>query len=184
MSGFLTTFIELFKAGGILMYPLAALAFYLYFSGFEICFRMGRWNKICSNDSMFKCAYNDFVKYEFSDSSKIKNIDKIFAHLRLSLMSGIERRILTLKILSAVAPLIGLLGTVVGMMICIASAADSVRVADGISTALITTQAGLVVAIPAWIITMFATAQTQKLLINIARRESAMIKKEAADELA
>ena len=95
-------------------------------------------------------------------------------------MSGVERRLLSLKILSGTAPLIGLLGTVAGMMICISSAADSGSVADGISTALITTQAGLVAAIPAWIIAMFATAQTQKLLINLARRESAMIRREEA----
>jgi biopolymer transport protein ExbB len=82
-----------------------------------------------------------------------------------------------LKILSSVAPLIGLLGTVAGMMLSISSAADNAgNVADGISKALITTQAGLVVAIPSWIIAMVATSQMQTLLIKIAKRETAMIK--------
>ena len=178
MQEFLSTYAEVFRAGGFLMYPLALLAFYLYFSGFEICFRMARWNKICSRGELFGEAYAVFLNDEFPDSKNGADIGKVFAHLRLVLMSGVERRLLSLKILSGVAPLIGLLGTVAGMMICISSAADSVSVADGISTALITTQAGLVAAIPAWIIAMFATSQTQKLLINLARRESAMIKRE------
>ena len=180
MREFIYIYAEVFKAGGILMYPLALLAFYLYFSGFEICFRMARWNKICSDGKLFGEAYEEFLRDEFSNARERVDIGKAFSHLRLTLMSGVERRLLSLKILSGTAPLIGLLGTVAGMMICISSAADSGSVADGISTALITTQAGLVAAIPAWIIAMFATSQTQKLLINLARRESAMIRREEA----
>ena len=169
------------------MWPLAGLAVYMYWLGFEMCLRMRRWNKICASDALFEAAYADFVSQlkqvrqeEDNVSGALKGAGdeakEHFCALRRRLMSGTERRLSVLKILSGVAPLIGLLGTVCGMTISISSAAfDSSEVAAGISSALVTTQAGLVVAIPAWIIAMFASWQIQKLLINLARREAALI---------
>lgn len=65
----------------------------------------------------------------------------------------IESGLALLKIIAAVAPLMGLLGTVVGMIltfqaITIFGAGDPKNMASGISSALITTVLGLVVAIP------------------------------------
>lgn len=176
MDSFVKVFSEMFESGGILMYPLALLASYLYYTGFKIFFRLRAINKICLNDSLFASAYSKFVEAEFVGKAS-NDIKSVFTSLRLELLSGVERRLLMLKILSSVAPLIGLLGTVAGMMLSISSAADNAgNVADGISKALITTQAGLVVAIPSWIIAMVATSQMQTLLIKIAKRETAMIK--------
>lgn len=160
------------------MAPLAALAFYLYYLGFEICFRVMRLNRICADSRRFDAAFSAFSKSELSGMADGGDVKRIFSHLRMSLLSGIERRLFVLKMLSGVPTLIGLLGTVAGMMLSISSSAakDAGAVADGISVALITTQAGLTVAIPAWIIAMFASSQIQKLLIGIARRESALIK--------
>jgi biopolymer transport protein ExbB len=58
-----------------------------------------------------------------------------------------------LRALTIVAPLLGLLGTVMGMIVTFVAVSNSGgdtahRVADGVSRALITTQVGLVVAIP------------------------------------
>jgi len=65
----------------------------------------------------------------------------------------LRRDLVVLATLTVVAPLIGLLGTVVGMVetfqgVAGATGETTSRVADGISQALITTQFGLVVAIP------------------------------------
>ncbi len=64
-----------------------------------------------------------------------------------------RRDIVILGALTAVAPLLGLLGTVQGMIgtfsaVAQISGTTGVEVADGISQALITTQFGLVVAVP------------------------------------
>ncbi|HPY89975.1 MAG TPA: MotA/TolQ/ExbB proton channel family protein [Lentisphaeria bacterium] len=66
---------------------------------------------------------------------------------------SLENRISILAVLVAVAPLLGLLGTVVGMVdtfnaIAAHATANSSALAQGISKALITTQAGLAAAIP------------------------------------
>jgi len=82
-------------------------------------------------------------------------------------LSGLRRDLLLLGALTAAAPLVGLLGTVVGMMATFegvseqgSGAIDSV--AGGISTALLTTQFGLVVAIPG----VFGVARLQRLLVR------------------
>lgn len=69
------------------------------------------------------------------------------------LVDHLKRDFGVLKALTVVAPLLGLLGTVMGMIVTFVAVAGSGgdtahRVAEGVSRALITTQAGLVVAIP------------------------------------
>ncbi len=65
----------------------------------------------------------------------------------------LDRHVGTVLVLAAVAPLLGLLGTVMGMIgtfdaIARFGASDARAFAAGISEALITTQFGLIVAIP------------------------------------
>ncbi len=177
MQGFLTAFAETFRAGGVLMAPLALLAFYLYFSGIGVCVRLAKIKRICDSDGLFCAAFG-----EFSASRGLgRDAKAAFSRLRMELMAGVDRRILFLKVLSSAAPLIGLLGTVSGMCASIASAGDDPQgVADGISVALITTQAGLVVAIPSWIIAICASALSAKILAALSRRESVMIREEAS----
>lgn len=69
---------------------------------------------------------------------------------------GLQRGLPLIAIASATAPLLGLLGTVTGMMetfrlITVFGTGDAKSLASGISEALITTEFGLVVAIPALI---------------------------------
>ncbi|MCD6423273.1 MAG: MotA/TolQ/ExbB proton channel family protein [Elusimicrobia bacterium] len=66
----------------------------------------------------------------------------------------LEKNLSTIAVLAKVAPLLGLLGTVTGMVstftsISMYGTSDPQALAKGISQALITTQAGLIVAIPA-----------------------------------
>jgi len=68
----------------------------------------------------------------------------------------LERHLELLGVIAAVAPLMGLLGTVIGMIdvfgaLMIHGAGDASQLAGGISQALVTTASGLLVAIPALI---------------------------------
>jgi biopolymer transport protein ExbB len=86
-----------------------------------------------------------------------------------------------LKIISVVAPLLGLLGTVTGMIITFQAitlygAGDPKLMAGGISTALVTTVLGLVVAIP--------TVFLHTLVSSRARRLTQILQEEAAGILA
>ncbi len=68
---------------------------------------------------------------------------------------GLDRRLGTLAVAGRVAPLLGLLGTVLGMIQAFSrlssaqGAIDMTTLADGIWQALLTTAAGLLIAIPA-----------------------------------
>jgi len=73
------------------------------------------------------------------------------------------------KVISVVAPLLGLLGTVIGMIltfqaITLFGAGDPKMMAGGISTALITTMLGLCVAIPTVFLHSIMAGQSKKLV--------------------
>jgi biopolymer transport protein ExbB len=83
-----------------------------------------------------------------------------------------ERFLSTLGTIAAVAPLLGLLGTVLGMIevftaIMVQGTGNSGVLAGGISQALITTAAGLSVAIPALIFHRALTRKIDDLLVSM-----------------
>ena len=84
-----------------------------------------------------------------------------------------------IKVLYVVAPLLGLLGTVVGMiatfqMITLFGTGDPRMMAGGISTALVTTVLGLVVAIPLTLFHSFLQGKS-KSLIQVLEEQAAGI---------
>ena len=89
-----------------------------------------------------------------------------------------------LKIIAMVAPLLGLLGTVTGMIIVfqaitIYGAGDPKAMAGGISSALVTTVLGLMVAIPTLLLHTLLNGKARKLL-HILEEQSAGIVAERA----
>lgn len=90
---------------------------------------------------------------------------------------ALERGQTTLKLLAAVAPLLGLLGTVTGMIITFQSitlfgTGDPKLMAGGISQALVTTVLGLVVAIPLLFAHSFLSSRSRA-LIQVLEQQSA-----------
>jgi biopolymer transport protein ExbB len=93
-----------------------------------------------------------------------------------------------LKIISVVAPLLGLLGTVTGMIvtfqaITLYGAGDPKLMAGGISTALVTTVLGLVVAIPTVFLHTLVQSRAKR-LTQILQEESAGMLSERAERRA
>lgn len=89
---------------------------------------------------------------------------------------SIENSLTLLKIISAVAPLMGLLGTVTGMIITfqaitIFGAGDPKAMAGGISGALVTTVLGLLVAIPTVLLHTIVNGRAQR-IIHILNEQS------------
>lgn len=94
-----------------------------------------------------------FEVYESNRSRDIETLELKLDEQILKESPKIEWGLDIIKVLASVAPLLGLLGTVVGMIITftaitIYGAGDPKLMADGISTALVTTVQGLVAAIP------------------------------------
>jgi biopolymer transport protein ExbB len=120
-----------------------------------------------------------------------KNTDLDTLELKLSErilkeVPPLTTRLTMIKIISVVAPLIGLLGTVTGMIntfqaITLFGTGDPKLMAGGISQALVTTVLGLVVAIPmVFISTMLNTRS--RAIINILQQQSAGILAERSEK--
>jgi biopolymer transport protein ExbB len=93
-----------------------------------------------------------------------------------------------LKIISVVAPLLGLLGTVTGMIvtfqaITLYGAGDPKLMAGGISTALVTTVLGLCVAIPTVFLHTLVQSRAKR-LTQILQEEAAGMLSERAERMA
>lgn len=88
---------------------------------------------------------------------------------------AMEHRLSALALIGSVAPMIGLMGTVWGMIASfrvIASSATQPKpkdLAEGISTALFTTLEGLIVAIPAMIAYSLLRNRVSRLLLEVGR---------------
>ena len=100
----------------------------------------------------------------------------------------IETGLSFIKVLYVVAPLLGLLGTVVGMiatfqMITLFGTGDPRMMAGGISTALVTTVLGLVVAIPLTLLHSFLQGKA-KALIQVLEEQAAGIIARIAEQRA
>jgi len=100
----------------------------------------------------------------------------------------IETGLSFIKVLYVVAPLLGLLGTVVGMiatfqMITLFGTGDPRMMAGGISTALVTTVLGLVVAIPLTLLHSFLQGKA-KALIQVLEEQAAGIIARTAEQRA
>jgi len=92
--------------------------------------------------------------------SGIQPDKRIMTGLQRSLGRRVERFVPTILVLAAAAPLLGLLGTVEGMIetflaISASGPGEARALSAGISQALITTQTGLVVAVPGLVLGNF-----------------------------
>lgn len=94
-----------------------------------------------------------------------------------------------LKIIAVVAPLLGLLGTVTGMIITFQAitlygAGDPKLMAGGISTALVTTVQGLVVAIPMVFLHTIVQSRAKRLTQILQEEAAGMLSERAEQQMA
>jgi len=115
--------------------------------------------------------------YESNRGADTETIELKLSEAALKEMPGLTKGLLFIKVVSAVAPLMGLLGTVTGMIktfqvITLYGAGDPKMMAGGISQALMTTVLGLVVAIPMVLLHTVVSGQSRK-IVNILQSQSA-----------
>lgn len=111
---------------------------------------------------------------------KLEDLDTLELKLDEAILRetpGLERWQGLIKLLAAVAPLLGLLGTVTGMIatfqaITLFGTGDPKMMAGGISQALVTTVLGLVVAIPLLFLHSLVAARS-KALVQLLEQQSA-----------
>jgi len=105
-----------------------------------------------------------------------RDIERSFAAFELDELAWVERRLPVLAVMTAAAPLLGLLGTVAGMLQTFGGLASAGQnqmsdlVSAGISKALVTTQAGLTIAVPAVFLLAWLRWRTTRIHDDLRRR--------------
>lgn len=117
--------------------------------------------------------------YKANESVDVETLELKLDDAILKEMPKLERGLAMLKVMAAVAPLLGLLGTVTGMIetfqaITLFGTGDPKLMAGGISQALITTVLGLCAAIPILLLHAVAAGRS-KLVLGILEEQSAGI---------
>jgi len=141
METFLLEAWETVREGGIVMLALVALSFLLYRSAFGTLAFVKGFSVPRITDNFDKGS--SFMDREIA----ISQMKREFGEL-------VSRQVAYIGMLAAAAPLLGLLGTVIGMLNTFESLSQRMQettsqVSSGVRFALVTTQAGLIVAIPA-----------------------------------
>lgn len=181
--GIVEVIIQFFINGGILMYPLLIVLLVGVFLVIERIWFYKKFNpsrdeevsdtlikliadgEVGSAEKMVEKIQHPSLNkllFTFFDKKPIEREDaeNLMQSSFESQLSVIEKGLSTLGVLAAIAPLLGLLGTVTGMIelfnVITEFGSGNPRVlASGISIALITTQAGLGIAIPIIVIHHF-----------------------------
>jgi len=120
------------------------------------------------------------------EKNKNKNIETIESKMDTAILKElpeIQSGLPMIKLVAAVAPLLGLLGTVTGMIetfqtITLFGTGDPKLMAGGISQALMTTVLGLVVAIPILFIYNVVQSKSKKIIEILTQQSSALVAKQ------
>ncbi|MGE9267729.1 MAG: MotA/TolQ/ExbB proton channel family protein [Verrucomicrobiales bacterium] len=136
------TIVTILQEGGLTLWALLVLAVMIYSLAASVA-----WNG---------WQVRRHVKLaDWSGASQRREMVRDWTAFELDQLAWVERRLPFLAVLIGAAPLLGLLGTVGGMLVTFSGVAARQgsepidMISSGISRALITTQAGLVIAIPA-----------------------------------
>ncbi len=177
--------LERIEQGGIIGYIILALgAFGLFYAIYRLIALTTISQKITNQLSSSEILENNPLGRILAAAEKTKDEDT--ETLELVLDEAITREVPTLeqglaliKLLAATAPLLGLLGTVTGMIatfqsISLFGTGDPKLMASGISQALVTTMLGLCVAIPLLFLHSLVASRS-RILVQILDEQSAGI---------
>jgi biopolymer transport protein ExbB len=193
--------LELFKAGGWIMWPLlicSIIAIAIIVERFillqqnkvsppELITQIWQWlrfnqvdknriRELQSNSPLGRILAAGLASKESSRDITRESIEDVGRHVTVQL----ERNLTALGTIAAISPLLGLLGTVVGMIKVFAAittegVGNPEVLADGISQALLTTAAGLLVAIPTIIFYRFFRGKISTLVVDMEEQAIKLI---------
>jgi biopolymer transport protein ExbB len=175
--------LERVQQGGVVGYAIIGLLVLGILLVIERAVNLGKINR--SMQAQLKNAEIDeknplgklmaiFEKFKDQDT---ETIELKMEEALLGIVPKIEKGISTIKIMAAVAPLMGLLGTVTGMIgtfqsITLFGTGDPKLMAGGISQALVTTVLGLICAIPLLLMHNMMSGRSKR-LIQVLQEQAA-----------
>lgn len=194
-----TNFLEIVEAGGIMMYPLALISviggvlilLYLltirrnavvsdkFMNNAEAMIRKRDYLGLVAychrqNESMARVTQKTldfFTKYPSASFGEVREVAEAEGSRQAGMLSS---RITYLADIGSIAPMVGLLGTVLGMIKSFLQISGGdvqgvrqMELAEGVSEALITTAAGLAIGIPALVFYSLFRGRVQKYIADL-----------------
>ena len=184
-------FLEAFERGGLVMWPILVVSLVIWYVGFRrllaiLWIRMARRRFLAAVKGFSveggarartgAAPFNDFLTALPEIRAGKRSLSFYYRELLVTLVPDLDRGFSTMTAWIAAAPLLGLLGTVVGMVetfevINLFGIGNPHLMAQGISVALLTTQAGLIVAFPGLIFRLLLANQKKKLVERLVGDE-------------
>ena len=181
VDGGLAWAVATFAAGGWVMVPLAALSLWMWtlivVKSMQFwCWRRDERRTALPGEPLRRWDWRAGLRRAFLETRCHDGaLDaKLMHSLSHRWLNEANRHVGTILVLAGVAPLLGIIGTVTGMM----STFDAIgrygtgnvgALSTGVSEALITTQAGLAVSIPGLVVGNFLRRRAQRLCSRIDR---------------
>ncbi|HMN95818.1 MAG TPA: MotA/TolQ/ExbB proton channel family protein [Phycisphaerales bacterium] len=154
---------EIWNGGGWAMYPIALVALVLFGTAVHLFMTLRergfrsvperRWRRWIRRPEERRGPIGELMDFVDTEGHRGDDVE-LFRQLRVAELVPFERELRVMRTCVAAAPLLGLLGTVTGMLATFGALAGGhggektmTLIAAGISEALITTQTGLVVAL-------------------------------------
>lgn len=186
-EGILDLAMNVWSSGGWVMIPLFLLALYIYYEATAIVLHLGRtgikkckretWQRWLEKPGEGTGYIGEAIRFITHCGYHTEEILSRVEQVKASFVPPINQRIAVLSGLVTIAPLMGLLGTVIGMLTTFKGLAQSSGqtvdlVAQGISEALITTQTGLMIAIPGYVFISLVIKRRNDYLAWLAQVEN------------
>jgi biopolymer transport protein ExbB len=178
------SFIERINQGGLVGYFIILLGLFgLALGGERIVFLRKEWAELentQANNAGQNILSELFKTMEENAKLDFESLQMLLDEKVQAYIPKIESRVAAIKLIATVAPLLGLLGTVIGMIetfqsIQIFGTGDPKLMAGGISQALVTTMLGLIVAAPLLFLHSYADSFVAKISDFLDEKSSGLI---------
>ena len=186
MNAILQQMLLTWSSGGWVMAALAALALITYATAARLLIYLyhrgltkatdGDLRRWVAQPAAAPGTIRELIRYTQDEVHSLADIEGRFREVEAEKVPEVNRRLAFLNVMVVAAPLFGLLGTVLGMLLTfkaigIGGSSTSEIIAKGISEALVATQTGMMVAIPGLLMAFVVKRWRNEYVAFLARLE-------------
>ena len=172
--------------GGLVMAAMALLAVFMFATAIRLLMNLNYRGITKASDAVLRGwvvqpaqapkRIRELIRYTQDEIHSVRDVEGRFREVEATTVTGADRGVAFLNVLVISAPLFGLLGTVLGMLLTfkaigVGGSSTSEVIAKGISEALVATQTGMMIAVPGLIMATIAKRRRHEYVAFLARLE-------------
>jgi biopolymer transport protein ExbB len=172
--------------GGPVMVAMAVLSITMFVSALRLLMKLNLRGITRAPDTALRTwvvdpmraprRVRELIRYTQDEIHSVRDIEGRFREVEATEVTEMDRGVAFLNVMVISAPLFGLLGTVMGMLLTfkaigVGGSSTSEVIARGISEALVCTQTGMMVAVPGLVMATMAKRRRHEYVAFLARLE-------------